>query len=44
MNDLIKITKNNINGSEINSVNARDLHSILEVKNLVLFKRTSQYT
>ena len=32
MNDLIKITKNNINGSEINSVNARDLHSILEVK------------
>ena len=32
MNDLIKITKNNINGSEINSVNARELHSQLEVK------------
>ena len=32
MNDLIKITKNTINGAEINSVNARQLHTILEVK------------
>lgn len=32
MNDLIKITKSNINGAEINSVNARELHSQLEVK------------
>lgn len=32
MNDLIKITKSNINGDEINSVNARELHSQLEVK------------
>ena len=32
MNDLIKITKSNINGAEINSVNAREIHSYLEVK------------
>ena len=32
MNDLIKITKSNINNAEINSVNARDLHTQLEVK------------
>lgn len=32
MNDLIKISKTNINGAEINSVNARELHSQLEVK------------
>lgn len=29
MNDLIKITKSNINGAEINSVNARDLYNSL---------------
>lgn len=32
MKDLIKITKSNINGSEINSVNAREIHEYLEVK------------
>lgn len=32
MNDLIKITKTNIGDAEINSVNARELHSQLEVK------------
>ena len=32
MNGLIQITKNTINGAEINSVNARQLHTILEVK------------
>ena len=32
MNGLIQITKNTCNGAEINSVNARDLHSQLEVK------------
>ena len=31
MNDLIQITKNTINGAEINSANARDIHSYLEV-------------
>ena len=29
MNDLIKITKNNINGSEINSANAREIYDYL---------------
>ena len=32
MNSLIQITKNTINGIEINSINARELHNILEVK------------
>lgn len=32
MNYLIQITKNTINGVEINSINARELHSSLEVK------------
>lgn len=32
MNDLIKIEKTKINGAEINSVNAKDIHSFLEVK------------
>ena len=32
MNSLIQITKNIINGVEINSINARELHSSLEVK------------
>ena len=32
MNSLIQITKNTINNTEINSVNARELHSQLEVK------------
>ena len=32
MNSLIQITKNMINGVEINSINARELHNILEVK------------
>lgn len=32
MNDLIKITKSSINGVEVNSINARELHKILEVK------------
>ena len=32
MNDLIKITKSNIGAEVINSVNARDIHSYLEVK------------
>jgi anti-repressor protein len=32
MNDLIKIEKTKINGAEINSVNARDLHEFLNVK------------
>lgn len=32
MNSLIQITKNTINGIDINSINARELHNILEVK------------
>lgn len=32
MNDLIKIEKQSINGVEVNSVNARELHSKLEVR------------
>lgn len=32
MNSLIQITKNTINGAEINSVNAREIHEFLEVK------------
>ena len=32
MNSLIQITKNTINGVEINSINARELHNSLEVK------------
>lgn len=32
MNYLIQITKNTINGVEINSINARELHNSLEVK------------
>ena len=32
MNYLIQITKNTINGSEINSVNAREIHEYLKVK------------
>lgn len=32
MNDLIKITKSNIGAETINSVNAREIHSYLEVK------------
>lgn len=32
MNDLIKIEQHSINGTEVNSVNARELHSKLEVK------------
>ena len=32
MNDLIKIEKTVLNGAEINSVNAREIHSKLEVK------------
>ncbi len=32
MNSLIQITKNMINGTEINSVNAREIHEFLEVK------------
>lgn len=32
MNSLIQITQTRLNGSEINSVNARDIHSYLEVK------------
>jgi len=32
MNDLIKINRTQINGSEVNSVNARDIHAFLEVK------------
>lgn len=32
MNDLIKITKSSINGSEINSVNLRELHKHLKSK------------
>lgn len=32
MNSLIQITKNTINGSEINSVNAREIHEYLKVK------------
>lgn len=32
MNSLIQITKNTINGVEINSINARELHKSLEVK------------
>lgn len=32
MNDLIKIEKYSINGAEVNSVNAREIHEYLEVK------------
>lgn len=32
MNSLIQITKNKINGAEINSVNAREIHEHLKVK------------
>ena len=32
MNDIIKISVAKINGAEINSVNARDLHTALEIK------------
>jgi phage anti-repressor protein len=32
MNDLISITKNTINGAEVNSVNLRDLHNSLKSK------------
>lgn len=32
MNSLIQITKNMINGTEINSVNAREIHEFLKVK------------
>lgn len=32
MNDLIKIEKTLINGAEINSVNARNIHEYLEIK------------
>ena len=32
MNSLIQITKNTINGAEVNSVDARELHTKLEVK------------
>ena len=32
MDSLIQITKNTINGAEINSVNAREIHKYLEVK------------
>ena len=32
MNSLIQITKNTINGDEINSVNAREIHEYLEIK------------
>lgn len=32
MNYLIQITKNMINGTEINSVNAREIHEYLEIK------------
>ena len=32
MDSLIQITKNMINGAEINSVNAREIHKYLEVK------------
>lgn len=32
MNSLIQITKNTINGAEINSVNAREIHEYLKVK------------
>ena len=32
MNSIIQITKNTINGVEINSINARELHNSLEVK------------
>lgn len=32
MQDLIKIGTSNINGAEVNSVNARDIHEYLEVK------------
>ena len=32
MNDLIKITKSSINGVEVNSINARNIHEYLEVK------------
>ena len=32
MNSLIQITKNTINGIEINSINAREIHEYLEIK------------
>lgn len=32
MNSLIQITKNMINGIEINSINAREIHEYLEIK------------
>ena len=32
MNNMIKITQTQINGSDVNSVNARELHQILEIK------------
>jgi len=32
MNDLIKISQSKINGAEVNSVNARNIHEYLEVK------------
>lgn len=32
MDSLIQITKNTINGAEVNSVNAREIHEYLEVK------------
>lgn len=32
MNSLIQITKNMINGVEINSINAREIHEYLEIK------------
>lgn len=32
MHDLIKIEKSNINGIEINSMNAREIHEYLEIK------------
>lgn len=32
MNSLIQITKNTINGVEINSMNAREIHEYLEIK------------
>lgn len=32
MNDLIKINQTSINGADVNSVNAREIHTYLEVK------------
>lgn len=31
MNELIKVTAHNIGGEEVQAVNARDLHSFLEM-------------